>query len=277
MSTPFPTFRQVATRPRWIGVLVACLAVAAVFALLGQWQIARAVEQGQADERDTETAVPLKSVAVPGSTLTSEAGGRMVSFTGEWVPEDFDTLAGRSQDGRIGTWAVGRILVPQDGADPVSLPVALAWFADPAAAQALVEQRGAADAGELVGRLMPSEAPTQGDIQTDEVEAMSVAALINEWEAYDGRVYGSYAILDAASADASGALADGGEPIVSVRPVTDTQLNALNIFYAIEWVAFMLFAFYLWYRLVKDALEREVEAIEDAAEAAAAGGDTARG
>ena len=63
-----------------------------------------------------------------------------------------------------------------------------------------------------------------------------------------------------------------------MRPVVDTQLNWLNIFYAIEWVAFMLFAFYLWYRLVKDALEREVEAIEDAeAEAAAAGSDMARG
>jgi surfeit locus 1 family protein len=277
MSTPFPTFRQVAMRPRWIGVLVACLAVAAVFALLGQWQIARAVEQGQADERDTETAVPLTSVAEPGSTLTTEAGGRMVAFTGEWVAEDFDTLAGRQQDGRTGTWAIGRVVVSPDGAEPVSLAVAIAWFEDAAAAQALVEQRASDDGVELVGRLMPSEAPTQGDIRTDEVEAMSVAALVNEWEAYDGRVYGSYAILDAASADASGALAAGGEPIVSARPVTDTQLNALNIFYAIEWVAFMLFAFYLWYRLVKDALEREVEAIEDAAEAAAAGGDTARG
>ncbi len=282
MSTPLPTFRQVATRPRWIGVLVACLAVAGLFALLGQWQIARAVEQGQADERDTETAVPLTSVAEPGSTLTTEAGGRMVAFTGEWVPEDFDTLAGRKQDGRTGTWVIGRVLVSPDGAEPVSLPVAIAWFEDPTAAQALVDRRAGGDGGDggdgdLVGRLMPSEAPTQGDIRTDAAEAMSVAALINEWEAYDGRVYGSYAILDAASADASGALVDGGEPIVSSRPVTDTQLNALNIFYAIEWVAFMLFAFYLWYRLVKDALEREVEAIEDAAEAAAAGGDAARG
>ena len=57
--------------------------------------------------------------------------------------------------------------------------------------------------------------------------------------------------------------------IVHERPVTDTQLNWLNVFYAIEWVAFMLFAFYLWYRLVKDALEREIEDIEDAEAGAA--------
>ena len=281
MSTPLPTFRQVATRPRWIGVLLGCLAVAAVFALLGQWQIDRAVEQGQADERDTETAVPLASVAQPGSTLTTEAGGRLVSFAGTWVPEDFDTLAGRAQDDRVGAWVIGRILVPQADGDPVSMPVAIAWLPDVAAADTMVadlEAAGQAATGDLVGRLMPTEAPTQGDIQGDSKEAMSVAALINEWDAFDGRVYGSYAILDAASADASGALVDGAEPIVSMRPVVDTQLNWLNIFYAIEWVAFMLFAFYLWYRLVKDALEREVEAIEDAeAEAAAAGSDMARG
>ncbi|MCH1884244.1 SURF1 family cytochrome oxidase biogenesis protein [Agrococcus sp. ARC_14] len=272
MSTPLPTFKQVATRPKWIAVLALCLLVAAVFAVLGQWQIERAVEQGQSDERDTETAVPLETVAQPTSTLTTEAGGRMVSFSGTWVPEDFDTLAGRSQEGRTGTWVIGRLLVAPPGSEsagPVSLPVALSWFAEAAAAERLVAELATSDAEvDLVGRLMPTEAPTQGDIQTGATEAMSVAALINEWQDYNGLVYGSYAILDQPSAAASGALVDGAEPIVSMRPVTDTQLNWLNVFYAIEWVAFMLFAFYLWYRLVKDALEREVEAIEDAEAAA---------
>ena len=35
MSTPRPTFKEVATRPRWIGVLALCILVAGVFALLG--------------------------------------------------------------------------------------------------------------------------------------------------------------------------------------------------------------------------------------------------
>ena len=278
MSTPRPTFREVATRPRWIGVLALCILVAGIFALLGQWQIERAVEQGQADDRDTETAVPLEDVAEPVSTLTSEAGGRMVSFSGTWVPEDFDTIAGRQQHDATGTWVIGRMLVGPAEGEQVSLAVALAWFADEAAAQAAVERlsTGADAGGELVGRLMPTEAPTQGDIQQGTREAMSVAALINEWGEWNGLVYGSYAILDEPSSAASGALTDQAEPIVSERPVSDTQLNWLNVFYAIEWVAFMLFAFYLWYRLVKDAREREVEAIEDAeAAAASAAGDAA--
>ncbi|WP_347754445.1 SURF1 family cytochrome oxidase biogenesis protein [Agrococcus sp. ProA11] len=281
MSTPHPSFRSIATRPKWIGVLVLCIAVAAVFALLGQWQIERAVEQGQSDERDTETAVPLLTVAEPGSTLTTEAGGRMVSFSGTWVAEDFDLLEGRKQHGESGTWVIGRVLIDHAEGERASLPVALSWVADHAAAEALVAQLSATADGsvDLVGRLMPTEAPTQGDIRSGTSEAMSVAALINEWDEYNGLVFGSYAILDEASAAASGALVAGAEPIVSMRPVTDTQLNWLNVFYAIEWVAFMLFAFYLWYRLVKDAYEREVEALEDAEAAAAtasASGDEPR-
>ncbi|SFS02273.1 Cytochrome oxidase assembly protein ShyY1 [Agrococcus baldri] len=275
MSTPRPTFKQVAKRPRWIGVLALCILVAGVFALLGQWQIERAVEQGQSDERDTETAVPLTQVAEPAATLTTEAGGRTVGFSGTWVAEDFDTLVGRKQDDRTGAWVIGRMLIEQPDGQPASLPVAMAWFADAAAAEARVAEltaaAGAADAsGELVGRLMPTEAPTQGDIREGSSEAMSVAALINRWSDYNGLVYRTYAILDEPSAAASGALTASAQPIISMRPVSDTQLNWLNVFYAVEWVAFMLFAFYLWYRLVRDAHEREIEAIEDAEAAAAA-------
>jgi hypothetical protein len=41
--------------------------------------------------------------------------------------------------------------------------------------------------------------------------------------------------------------------------VNDVSLNWLNVFYAIEWALFAGFAIYLWYRLVKDAFEREEE------------------
>ena len=268
MSTPLPTFSDVAKRPRWIGVLVLCIVVAGVFALLGQWQIERAVEQGQADERDTETAVPLEQVAEPGSTLTSEAGGRMVAFSGTWT-DDFDTRVGRDQHGDQGSWVIGRVLVEQPAGGTASLAVALSWLSAPAAAEALAASLEAGETGELVGRLMPPEAPTMGDVQGGTREAMSVAELVNEWDDYDGMVYASYVILDEPSAAASDALVEGAEPIVSVRPEVDAQLNWLNVFYAIEWIAFMLFAFYLWYRLVKDALEREIEDIEDAEAAAA--------
>ena len=105
-----------------------------------------------------------------------------------------------------------------------------------------------------------------GDLQGDTREALSVAELVNRWSDYNGLVYGSYAILDEPSAAASAALVDGAEPIVSMRPVTDAQLNWLNVFYAIEWVVFAGFAVYFWFRLVKDAWEREQDEAAEAAQ-----------
>ena len=56
---------QVARRPRWIAALVLALGVASAFAALGQWQLARSVEGGQVTEEQTESSVPLTSIAVP--------------------------------------------------------------------------------------------------------------------------------------------------------------------------------------------------------------------
>ena len=100
--TTAPTFWQVAKRPQWIGILAACLAVAAIFGILANWQTARAVEGGQGDDRDTETPVALDSVAVPGEPLTSEAGGRIVTVTATVQPDDFIVLNGRQAGGGRG-------------------------------------------------------------------------------------------------------------------------------------------------------------------------------
>ena len=40
------------------------------------------------------------------------------------------------------------------------------------------------------------------------------------------------------------------------------ELNWLNVFYAVEWVVFAGFAVFLWYRLVRDAVERERDEAE---------------
>jgi len=63
----------------------------------------------------------------------------------------------------------------------------------------------------------------------------------------------------------------GLEQIDSPEPSSDVTLNWLNVFYAIEWVVFAGFALYLWYRLVRDAWERQ----QLEAEEAAAGMDSA--
>ena len=48
-------------------------------------------------------------------------------------------------------------------------------------------------------------------------------------------------------------------PISSPAPAEASTVNWLNIFYAVEWAVFAGFAFYLWYRLARDAWENELE------------------
>jgi surfeit locus 1 family protein len=89
---------------------------------------------------------------------------------------------------------------------------------------------------------------------------VSLAALVNEWSGFDGDVYGGYVV----AADSWGAL----QQIDSPAPGSDVSLNWLNIFYAIEWVVFAGFAIFLWFRLVRDAFEREIDEAEEAREEA---------
>jgi len=51
----------------------------------------------------------------------------------------------------------------------------------------------------------------------------------------------------------------GLSAIYSPPPIQQVTLNWLNVFYAVEWAVFAGFALYFWYRVVKDAKEREDE------------------
>jgi hypothetical protein len=101
---------------------------------------------------------------------------------------------------------------------------------------------------------MPAEAPTEPkpDQDPQTMTTMAVAQLINTWPLSTSPTYFSYLVAKTPPA--------GLSAIVSTPPITDTSLNWLNIFYAIEWLVFALMAFYLWYRLVKDAKQREEDA-----------------
>ena len=81
--------------------------------------------------------------------------------------------------------------------------------------------------------------------------------MLNTWKSVDpAGIYGGYLV----SATAPAGLAK----IYSPAPSSSIEINWLNIFYAVEWIVFAGFAVFLWYRLVRDAHEREVEELEQA-------------
>ena len=253
----------VARRPRWIAALALALAVAAVFAGLSQWQLARSVTTGAVLTRDTETVVALGSLAKPQSPVTDVSNGHMVSATGVFNPGDYVIVSNRLNNGDAGYWVVGHFSAQQPTADAtnallsgsVGLAVALGWSKDRSGASSALSQLRNATAGQVVsitGRYFPAEGPQDSDFQKNELSTMSPGQLINVWRTADAAgVYGGYLVAAAHPA--------GLTRIDSPKPSTAVELNLLNIFYAIEWVVFAGFAIFLWYRLVRDTWEREEE------------------
>jgi surfeit locus 1 family protein len=232
---------RVARRPKWIGALFLALGVAAIFGLLGQWQLERSIEQATILERDTETVVPLESVATPQSVITSEASGRMVSVECRYVEGDDVVLENRRTLQGVGQWLV-RHCMTGDGS---SLAVAVGY-----APSGLMPGMLPASDSAVIGRYVPTESPQQSNFMDGEVSAVAIPELLNLW-ANPGPVYGGYVVL----AEAPEGLATiGTDP-----PPTESELNWLNLFYAIQWVIFGVFALYLWWRLVRDEWELEAE------------------
>lgn len=243
-----------ARTPRWIGALLLCLAIAAAFAALGQWQLERSFEGGEVTEEQTETTVPLTDIAQPQQPMPSATIGQRVSVELQFVPEDYLVLEQRINLGDPGYWVVGHAIVPQTGA---SLAVALGWAeTEDAALEAIGQLQASPADGPAEGRYLLTESPDQEHLESGTRTHVAVPRLINEWSTPPDGVYGGYLVL----ADAPAGL----EEIDSPPPITEVSLNLLNVFYAVEWVIFAGFAFYLWYRLVRDAVE-----VEEAAEAEA--------
>ncbi|NLT25646.1 MAG: hypothetical protein GXX90_03150 [Microbacteriaceae bacterium] len=191
---------------------------------------------------------------------------------------------------------------PAEGADGAatvasvlpSAPVAVAWAADRDAALAAGERLAAelpalpgpyaaasagaalgAGAYELGAQLQPGQDPrvVRDHPAERSVEAMSPGQLINLWGEPSPGYYSAYLVADEAFGAAlpeGAALPDGVEAIDVVPVDQSLQLNLLNIFYAIEWAIFIVMAFYIWWRLVRDDHDARVARAEGADERLAA-------
>ena len=257
-----PTLREVMLRPRWIAMLALCLLVAGVFAWLGQWQLSRAIDTDPLPPGATEELRPLADVTAPGEYLPEPLVGQRVEASGIWVPGDFLIVESRFNDGEEGVWVTGQLRVA-GAAAPASVAVAVGWASTIDDARAAIEEleqdAAAGDAADVsvIGRLVSDEGPALPPRGADPLTMtrMSPAALLSQWHDIEGLdVYRPYLASEAAPASLS--------DIHSPPPDEGPGVNWLNIFYAVEWAVFAGFAFYLWYRLARDAWEKEVEDLE---------------
>ena len=255
-------------------MLALCLGVALVFVLLSRWQLESSRDAQTVYDPGKEIVRPLDETLDPGTVSTLEQVDTAVEATGTYLPDSTVLIENRLQDGRTGWWVVAGLQIPgtqQQWADgdadaDIVLPVVRGWSDDPEQIPQLPE-------GEIsvVGRLLPQEAPVSTrDQEPGRYASLSPAQLSNVWDVpiYSGFVT---AVAEAPAAqptpqDGSTGLADDDATLpeqaslmspdleaVSVdQQPTDTSLDPLNIFYAVEWVVFAGFALWIWYSSVRD-------------------------
>lgn len=239
-------------------MLILALLVAAIFAVLSQWQLSRAVVNSTTDVQVTEQRMPLSQLTSPGMPAFEKDEGQEVSAVGHFEPSDYTIAAQRLNYGESGYWVVGHATLDEPGSP--ALAVALGWTADRDTAVSTIAELSSRPVQTVTieGRYLGTDAPNVNDAQDAKGQAwdttsVSLAELVNVWTALDPQalVYGGYVL--------SGTAPAGLDVISAPPPDASVQLNWLNIFYAVEWVVFAGFAVFLWYRLVKDAWERETE------------------
>lgn len=265
-SKPTLTLGAVMRRPRWIAALFATLIVAGGFAALAQWQLGSAIQEQALTAEESELPVKLVDLTEPGRPVSDMAAGQIVVVQGRWIPADFTVVANRVNQGEVGYWVVGHLVTAETPS--AHLAVALGWSATESQAQNVAQQLAAAQPSDLVedqllGRYMPTEkAQLPGATDpVDAITAMSIAQQANLWQPFQGGVYGGFLVSHDNPA--------GLERIDSVPPLPQDTINWLNLFYAIEWIVFAGFAFYFWYRIVKDAWLKELDAHAEGASDAA--------
>lgn len=274
MPTPQPvrrSFWAVATQPRMIGILLLFLLAAAVCGRLGVWQLDRAylraelAAQQEAAEAAAAAPAGLGELLPPQTSFPGELVGREVWVSGTYETQGQELVAGRSLDGRTGYLVLTPLRVTDDGTGGASwaslsgapvVPVVRGWVPSATPGDAALE----VPAGEVrvTGRLQASESTQEGAEPLPDnpggpplTDSISTGALVNDW---GGPIYSGYVVLTA-SDPAQPAVADGG-PAALPRPVLEggTDVNLQNLFYALQWWVFGLFAVLLWLRLVRDEM-----------------------
>lgn len=210
---------------------------------------------------------PIEAIAQPGESYTfneiSRAGKKKVltevTTNVVFYPFSAVLIANRIQlDGRKGYWLViptntnrGRLFVAVGFAkDEVTAEAVLAAVIKP---PEVVLSHSALSTGTPVqGRYIPSEAPEQ-QIVAGGYSSLSVAQLINltdEVQPLKSNTYTGALVLTHANQFSS---RFNLETITIGLAKSETQLNWLSAFYAIEWTVFALFALFIWWRLLSDA------------------------
>lgn len=253
------TWFQVARRPKWLAALVLAMLLAAGFAALGQWQLERTFVSVGVEEAEL-AAVPIEQLVVIGEPAQTTILDRLVTFEAKIDYSRLDIVTNRVQlvgeELVSGHWLIANSSTQLNG-EEYSLILALGFSENlQDVYEAKRDLESTTDTIELTGYLEPTEAPLA---RSSEVyESLSLSQLVNDLFDEPTPILPIFVIVT------EGYSVSDLEMVQIDIQSERVEINWLTAFYAVEWLIFGVFAFYLWWRLVRDEQEKELEAsLED--------------
>ena len=247
---------KLALTPKWIMALIGSILMGLVFAALAQWQISRSILPTSSETYSKIVYQNLDQAVQPNQPFTfQELDAKTKVLTELTVravqhPEEAVLVNNRIQvDGTKGSWVVVPVDTPK-----ARLFVAVAFVPETMnQTEALNKVRSIpvqTFSSPLIGRYLPSEAPLQSS-ETG-FDSLSVAQLLNQ----GGEVQLAYSGFLAITRPNIYVSQTGLEQITIGLAKSDTGLNWLSVFYALEWIFFALFGLFMWWRLLADSYKK---------------------
>jgi cytochrome oxidase assembly protein ShyY1 len=253
-----PLWRTVLT-PRWIGLLLLALAIAATMSMLGVWQldVYQSKTAAATAKRAEGAPIALQSLFSIDDGLPSKAVGRKVTVEGTWGPAaDQLFITDRRLGNRDGFWVVTPLLLNSGGS-----PAASAGAADGSAGAVMVirgwvpnvsDPAAAPPAGPvtLAGAVAQSEAQdASGDAAKGRtLQSLRIPTIVH---LVNYRIYDAFVVLS--SIDKSTSAATSAPAIVPAPTPPTDHAGLRNVAYAFQWWIFAAFTLWMWGRMVLDA------------------------
>ncbi|WP_169982978.1 SURF1 family protein [Microbispora sp. H10836] len=237
--------------PRLVALHLLVIGVLVSFTFLGRWQLGVFEASGAPRRAPDPAPVAVTELTQVGRHVSGAAISRKVTATGTFDAAnqllvadrvaDVDAPGGRAARGG-GFW----LLTPLRLADGTVVPVVRGWVATAADPAAAVPE----GAVTVTGRLRPAEQTDDvmrsGNLPRGQVATVSTAELINVWP--DARVRDGFVVVTAQEPPSR------ATPVAVSAPTQGGGFTWRNLAYALQWWIFALFAVYMWFHFVRDAL-----------------------
>lgn len=238
--------------PRLVVLHLLAIAVLVSFTLLGRWQLGVFEASGKPRLAADPAPVAVTELAQAGRHIRGDDVGRRVTATGTYDAAgqllvadrvaDVSAPGGRAAQGR-GFW----LLTPLRLADGTLVAVVRGWVASPDDPAVAVPEGTVT----VTGRLRPAE-PTNavqrsaGGLPPGRVATVSTSELINLWTG--APVRDGFVVATAQDPPS------GATPVAVPPPTEGMGFSWRNLAYALQWWAFALFAVFMWFHFVRDAV-----------------------